>query len=130
MNAQLNKRLHAIITKNGLVEQKSDLINGVTQGRSTSSKDLTDTEALNLIEKLEAQYPLSKAIAKIDNKQLNKAFFLFRKIGFTTLSDKLDYTRIDAFCLAKSKAKKKLTDMDSKELTDLIYKLDAIIKKK
>ena len=40
-----------------------------------------------------------------------------------------DYDRIDGFCKARSSAKKTLTQMTIKELSNLIYQLEKIIDK-
>ena len=126
MTILLNRRLHGLLKQLGLSDQKDNLIEGVTNGRSTSSKDLTDEEALTLIEQLTKR----RVFKKQDKaKQLAKAFALFRVMKFTTDAAKLDYDRINNFCLSKTAAKKELTNMDKAELTTLIYQLEKINKK-
>jgi hypothetical protein len=132
MNQKLNKRLHALLSKQGLMEQKAVLVSNFTEGRTESSKEMTDGEVIQLIEALEP-IPLDKVLktqlkAQRRTNTLRKCFSLFRLMGYT-LFDKPDYTRIDNFCIARSQAKKKLTDMNTRELSNLIYQLEKIVSK-
>jgi hypothetical protein len=135
MNQKLNKRLHALLKQQGIkAEQKAEMVYHATNGRVTSSKDLTDDEALELIKALppSVKTPKTSLVEQIkDAKTTNmllKCFALFRQMGYT-LFDKPDYTRINNFCIARSQAKKKLTDMTQKELSNLIYQLEKIVSK-
>lgn len=49
---QLNKQLHALITKLSMMEHKPYLVESFTHGRSSSSKDLTNFECIELIKHL------------------------------------------------------------------------------
>lgn len=49
MNQTLNKSIHALLSEAGLHSQKANIIAGITQGRTESSKDMTDMEARQMI---------------------------------------------------------------------------------
>ena len=124
MNATLNKRFHAALTANGLMEQKSNFISDATKGRTSSSKDLSDHEALTLIVLLEGQN--RKATPKTEPKndelktQVKSVCYWFYQIGFVNDKGKLDGMLITKFCTAKTAAKKRLDKMNKAELTALV----------
>ena len=129
MNPRLNKQLHSLLTLQGLKEQKAELVSGVTEGRTSSSSDMTDDEARKLIEAIKPTGVISPK--NIDEaKKINtirKCFSLFRQLGYYK-GEKPDYDRINNFCIHRSGSKKKLTEMDTKELSNLIYQLNRIVK--
>lgn len=49
MNPSQNKHLHTLLTATGLMVEKKNLVLSFSKGRSESSKDLTDTEAAELV---------------------------------------------------------------------------------
>ena len=129
MNPKLNKQLHSLLTIQGLMEQKAELVSNATAGRTSSSSDMTDDEARKLIDAIKPTGVISpKNIdeAKKSNT-IRKCFSLFRQLGYYK-GEKPDYDRINNFCLNRSGAKKKLTDMDIKELINLINQLNRIVK--
>ena len=137
MNATLNRQFHALINKKGLKSQKADLVSQITNRRTESSKELTDGEARELINKLtEGDVPLSKSeqIALAYNnktkedRQRQRCFFLFRKMGYTNPDDKPNYEHIDNFCKVRTAAKVPLLKMDTQQLTALIFQLEKIVK--
>ncbi len=63
MTATLNKRLHAVLAANDLTGDKKEYaIYGFTNGRTSSSKDLTDAEAKAFMDSLPKS--LSPALSK------------------------------------------------------------------
>lgn len=129
MNPKLNKQLHSLLALQGLMEQKAELVNTATDGRTSSSSDMTDTEAQKLIDAIKPIGIITKTNmdeAKKTNT-IRKCFSLFRLMGYYK-GEKPDYDRINQFCLHRSAAKKRLTDMDVKELSNLIYQLNRIVK--
>lgn len=129
MNPKLNKRLHALLNQLSLKDQKAELVSNATNGRTSSSSDMTDDEAQKLIDSIKPTGEIQRK-SMSDAKKTNtirKCFSLFRQLGYYT-DGKPDYDRINNFCLSRSGAKKKLTDMDAKELSNLIYQLNRIVK--
>lgn len=129
MTSKLNKQLHTLLALQGLMEQKAELVSNATEGRTSSSSDMTDSEAQKLIDAIKPIGIITKNNmdeAKKSNT-IRKCFSLFRQMGYYK-GEKPDYERINNFCLNRSAAKKKLTDMDIKELSNLIYQLNRINK--
>jgi len=129
MNPRLNKQLHTLLALQGLKEQKAELVSGVTEGRTSSSSDMTDDEARKLIEAIKPKGAINPRGIKEAKKTntIRKCFSLFRTMGYYK-GEKPDYDRINNFCKSRSGAKKNLTDMDEKELSNLIYQLNRIVK--
>ena len=87
MNQQNNRRFYALLKEHGLQEEKANVALQATNGRSESSKDITDAEATALFEKFEFTYnaftpSVSKPVDDKKQRQMGKLFFTFRKAGF------------------------------------------------
>lgn len=130
MTAQQIKNLHALLNATRLTAQKAELVSGVTEGRTESSRELADAEYIKLMAVLCA-LPQEKKQHKPNELTplIQNAFYHFRKMGFITNGDKPDYDRINAFTIERTAAKKKLSQMDKAELTATITQLKTIVKK-
>ena len=60
MNSEHNKRVHALLSQTGLMPQKGNIILGISNGRTESSRELDHHESLALIAYLKQQ-PKKKA---------------------------------------------------------------------
>lgn len=81
MNPNLNKSIHALLSEAGLSSQKSNIIAGITQGRTESSKEMTDMEARQMITYLKME--CGKMHADKDKKR-KKLIALAYSIGENT----------------------------------------------
>ena len=133
MNQQNNRRFYALLKEHGLQEEKANVALQATNGRSESSKDITDAEAVVLFEKFGFTYnaytpSVKKPVDDKKQRQMGKLFFTFRKAGFYNELDKPDYGRIDNFCLTKTACKVCIKDMTAENVTAIITQLELIIK--
>lgn len=55
MDAKQNRKLHALLNQLNLMEMKQSLVEQITNGRATSTKDMTEDEAKELIATLLGQ---------------------------------------------------------------------------
>ena len=53
MTTKFYKRFFALLTELGIVEERAAIISGFTNGRTDSSRDLSDLDAALLIKKIE-----------------------------------------------------------------------------
>lgn len=118
----LNTALH----RKNLMHRKAEIVEAITQGRATSSKDLTFEEAHALL------LDLNKADKeKVDHgkKMRGNIIAMAHEIGFikeqTVVSEKgmvkkNDYSHLDNWMLKFSYLKKKLFDYKYEELPTLV----------
>ena len=60
MTQKFYKRFFALLTELGIVEERAAIISGFTNGRTDSSRDLSDLDAALLIKKIEKQYGVDR----------------------------------------------------------------------
>lgn len=119
------KRLHVLYAQYHLDEDtRRNLIYELTDGRTSSTAGLTYAEAQYL-----AGYITGAAGATLDDKVLKKqrsaVLLRLQKIGIDTT----DWNRVNAFLEDIRIAGKPFYKLDYEELTGLIPKLEAILKK-
>lgn len=56
MTPKFYRRFFALLTELGIVEERAAIISGFTNGRTDSSRDLSDLDAALLIKQIEKQY--------------------------------------------------------------------------
>lgn len=132
------KRLHTVLGRIGITskEVKADMIAGVTIGRTDSTKQLYEGEAIALIDQLQLQV---KAEQDKADKMRKKVLAICHTLGWYKRSPegelllqhgkpKLDFERINSFCLQRSKYKKTLNKHSAAELPALITSFEKLLK--
>ncbi|HRF80142.1 MAG TPA: hypothetical protein PL070_08645 [Flavobacteriales bacterium] len=125
---QQNARLHLLTGRLDIdTEQRHDLVHSFTNGRTSSSREMTEAECNSLIHALEKQ------LADADGEKLyrmrRKAFSLAHELGWEDAQGKVDRTRLDGWCVNKSSAKKPLLHMTVAELRNLLTQLEQVLAK-
>ncbi len=121
--AQLQK-LHALLSNLGLVDQKQEMVYAMTDGRTTSSKDLSMDEARKLISNL----------AKYDPKerQKNLIFSLAYKAGIiygeSDADKKMNAAKLNMFLKERGVVKKELNQMNFDELVKVHRQFEGIVR--
>jgi hypothetical protein len=154
MKPEYNRQLHALLTQTGLTEQKPLLVESFSGGRETSSKELKDHEAIEMIKYLKAellkkQQPANNDPKHIGNvmpaafkantpgKQANtmrkKIIALGHQMGWSgihpTSGNKIaDMERINAWCVKYGYLHKQLNDYTILELPKLVTQFDNLYK--
>lgn len=130
------KALHATLTKAGIEDDdRHDLIEQLTNGRTKSSKDLTSDEAYKLITTISGQQEKRKQDEI--RKSLKAIYMLSMNISFlnkdypndTDEDFQLNKAKINMFARSKSKAQKNVSAMSITELQDFKKQLEAIFRK-
>lgn len=120
---QLSK-IHVLLTQQGLLEYKADYISQFTNGRETSSKEMTVGEAANLLKVLSQTDPNEKMRRKVF-AQAYEAGYIF---GHSWEDKRMNAAKLNRFILEKGTVKKELNKMTRAELIQTINQWDAIIK--
>lgn len=128
MNQSLNKQIHALLNNTGLAEQKANLVFGFTKGRSESSKDMTDGEAIDFINYLRQQPNANDEAA---NKMRRKIISLAYELHWAKSGNwKAAVAAIDSFCLSpKGIFKKELNKHSYQELVQVVSQFEMMYKK-
>jgi len=126
MNVSLNKQLHGLLTQCGLNEQKAELINSYTGGRSESSKDLNDGEAKQLIYYLSTKANKhGEAANKMRRRIISMAHEMHWHIEGT---QKINMERVNGWCTVYGFGKKPLNNYDYNELPKLVTQFQFVYK--
>ena len=135
MNKAKFTRLNSLLKKLNKQAYKIDYVVDVTNGRSQSSKDLTDQEYWQLIKVLENELVAHQS-AEQPNPDFEKANRMRRKIlsmchemgmhlpGTT----KIDMAEVNKTCIAHSYLKKELNNYTNEELPKLVSQFELILK--
>lgn len=112
-------------------ELKQELVHQFSKGRTTTSTELTQTEAQALIDSLQVHW----ARFRKNNRQHMYIVSLLRQMGWTQTSDRYgiiaDMDRLSDFLKSKrSPIRKPLQQMTTEETTTLINCLESMLGKK
>ena len=117
--------IQTIISTNKLAAHKEDIIAGASNGRTTSTKELTMAEANGLIEALQKQYPYQPPTDPL-HKMRGRILSICHTLGWYKQGRKLDYDRINKFC--EKNLKKRLDKLEKAELQKMIYIFEQVEK--
>lgn len=141
-----NKRLHQLLNELRIKGEKETLVAAHTQGRTTSSREMYDYEAAQLIstltvEKMKRDGKLLPASQVPEPKEKTpnewvKAQKMRRKmcsLAHTILwkdhLGKADIKRINNWCIKNGKYKKALNEHSYKELIQLVSQFETMVKR-
>lgn len=120
-----NARLHGLL---GLLhiepEQKEWLVEQFTEGRATSTKDMSTTECQALIDHL-AKVTVDTNADRA-NVMRRKAFAIAHELGWETQDGKVDRARFDAWMIKYSYLHKAINQYTHNELPKLLTQLENI----
>ncbi|MGJ1499836.1 hypothetical protein ACR79R_21160 [Sphingobacterium spiritivorum] len=106
----------AVLTRHKLQPRRHALCWEYSGHRTESSRDLTDTEAMKIIDDLEKQ----------TIKMKRKLISLCYDILWVTTSGKADVARLDSWCRTYGKFKKPLNSLVASELQVLITQFESM----
>lgn len=127
LTPQINKRLHALLHMLNLMEQKADLVRQYTNGRTLSTREMDNVEALALIHALEGdREQRSKAMR-------GKIIHYLCLLGMTLEDGSPNYDRINGWVQnrtgSRNPRKKKLLYLTPAELLAVLTQVEAWYKK-
>ena len=133
------KIIHTLLNANGLLEEKPDIIYHLTEGRTSSTKELSLIEAKHFIEWLTKLDPVANKNRKefteprkmqdwLDKKSIanmkKKVFALAYEIGMiwgnSVEDSKMNVIKINQFLLSKGTVKKELNDLNRSEAIKVV----------
>lgn len=124
-NAQLSK-IHVLISQLQIIDQKQQLIYSFTNGRETSSKEMTLNEATQLIKHLAASDPCER--------MRKKCFALAYEAGIiwgdTPEDKKMNAVKLNQFLLYRGAVKKEINRMNKNELVKVVTQFEYIMQHK
>lgn len=111
------KKIHVLLGQKGLMEEKAAMIHSMSNGRTTSTKELSFEEAKHLI----------TFLLDNDKEAENKKLLIYRAIwciawemgiiyGDTDDDYQMNRAKLNMFCRHRGTVKKNLSDMDIPEL--------------
>jgi hypothetical protein len=116
MAPNLNAQLHSLLNTTGFLPQKRSLVFGFTNGRSESSKDMNDTEAIDLINYLKQHDKQGEAAEKMRRKIIHHA----KEMGWLLPGNKANMQRINEWCEKYGYLHKPLNKYSYEELPKLV----------
>lgn len=129
--AQIRK-IQTLFTRFGFGrEDKKGIILRLTRNRASSTKDITKTEAMYLIDYLEGNDEVKKAYKKKCLAEVKSIYRLSYEIGMCygeTYEDKMmNIAVINKFCRERGTVKKNIKEMDLKELKKTKKQFEAML---
>lgn len=127
-----NTQLFALLNTLKITHLRNDLAMQYSNGRTSSTKKLYESECEELIGKL------SKMVEEQGRQQTPRAILKMRRrffavcheLGWELSNGKLDYARINRWLLRYGVHKKSINAYTAKELPELISQIDALLKSK
>ena len=115
-------KLHVLLNKLGLIEEKKAIIDSASNGRTESSKELSFEEAKSLI-RLLVEYDPSERLKSLIFSLAYQAGVIY---GSTDTDKKINTAKLNLFIKERGAIKKELNSMDYKELIKRIANLKPL----
>lgn len=117
--------IHTLLAKQGLKDDKRDIVRSFTAGRTESVKEMRNEEAAALIGHLKSMDPEEKSADKMRNKILSMAHEMgWRKPG----TERIDMDHVNGWMRSKSYLKKDLDAYRFGELPKLVSQFEEVYK--
>lgn len=117
-------KIHILLNSLGLMDEKADMILNLSEGRTTSSKELTIEEARLFISSL-AQYDPNERLKSLIFSLAYRAGIIY---GDTPDDKKMNAAKLDLFLKERGAVKKPLNALNYKELIKTHRQFEAIAK--
>lgn len=121
-----NKAMHSLLHQLGLMDQKKDLVEQCTNGRTTSSREMSRDEADYMIRLLKAQKQ------ERTGKQIGKVVHLLCLMGYVRDNGQPNYDRINKFIQnigSRNPRQVKLNYLTVSELNAVVTQVEQIYRK-
>ena len=129
---QQNRQLHAQLTALGLMSQKSNLVHGITNGRTEKSSEMSNFECNELLAYLRTQQPAIKRDGQAlkEDRMRKKILSMAWEMNWTE-SDagngvKVNVQRVDQWCKSYGYLKKPLNKYTYQELPKLVSQFENV----
>ncbi len=126
INKQQLTKIHVLLNQFGIMDDKAELVNQFTNGRETSSKQMTFNEARNFLTHLSKFDPLDKMRRKV----FALAYSANIIYGDSKEDRQMNIAKLNMFLREKGAVKKELNKMNKDELVKVVNQFSQIIKHK
>ena len=117
-------KIHVLLTKLGLLDEKALIIYNLTEGRTESTKELSIEEARHLIMNL-SEYDPSERLKSLIFSLGYQADILY---GTSDADKKMNAAKLNLFLKERGAVKKELNAMTYQELVKIHRQFEAIVK--
>jgi len=112
------QQLHAILAKKGLMDEKAAMVQAISEGAHTSSKDLSVGQLSSLISQLNSGAQVVAAPA--GDKQRKHIISMAHEMGWKVEGGRADMQRINNWCIKYGHLHLPLNDYHGAELSTLV----------
>lgn len=124
--ARQKSAIFTLLGRHGLMDEKENIIATFTDGRTTSTKEMTDREAREMIQYLMKHNPRAGAEDKMRKKVLSMAHEMgWRVVG----TEKISMARVNQWCITYGYLHKPLDQYSYDELPKLISQFESVYAK-
>jgi hypothetical protein len=120
------KIINLLLGRLGLMDEKKEFVHQYSDGKATSTKDLTSTQARYLIASLKKMVPQTEEQASVE-RQHKKIFALAQEAGWELANGKVDTERLHGWINKFGYLKKELKAYTHNELPKLITQLERSV---
>jgi hypothetical protein len=124
-NAQLSK-IHVMLMQMNLIDDKAGIIQQFTNGRATSSKDMSFDEATELIRQLVATEPCDRMRKKVFAMAYEAGLIW----GDLPEDKKMNAIKLNQFLKGRGAIKKEISAMSKNDLVKVVSQFEQIVKHK
>lgn len=123
-NKQQIAKIHVLLNQLGIIDQKKDIVAGISDGRTDSTKELTMEEARLLIMNL-SEYDPKERIKSLIFSLAYQAGIIY---GSSADDKKMNAAKLNLFIRERGAVKKELKDMNYQELIKVHRQFEAIVR--
>ncbi|MFT4073024.1 MAG: hypothetical protein QM654_14005 [Dysgonamonadaceae bacterium] len=120
------KLIHVLLRQQGLMEEKENLIHSFSGGRTTSSRELSQVEAKQLINTLKGATDEPEKRKKIYNTIYALAYEMDIIYGDSEEDVQMNMAKLNVFCRERGTVKKNLSAQSHEEMKRTLRQFRAI----
>jgi hypothetical protein len=126
--SEKRRHLHLLLINAKIVDKKQTIVSLYSQGRTTTSRDLTEQELDALIQDM-IGYNTPSLIQESCNQMRRKVLSYFHQMQWQQHDGKIDMNRINEWCRTRTAQKKALSEFTYPELIELINQVQQFFQR-
>lgn len=121
--------VHVLLQQQDLMEQKETIVNAISNGRTSSTKDLTSAEAKYLIDFLKGKEVENEKRKAVFRAVYGLAWKIDMIYGNTDDDYQMNIAKLNVFCRERGTVKKNLTEQTLAEMRKTQRQFEAMYRK-
>lgn len=117
-------KIHVLLNQNGWMHEKAEIVAAISDGRTTSTRELSSMEAIQMIRYLSEHNPGERMKALIFSLAYQAGIIY----GSSPADKKINAAKLDLFLQDRGTVKKKLNAMGIPDLTRTLKQFQAIVR--